>query len=333
MHPLVLSLGCPCGIGPEVTARALAQLTSPHVVVGDLGALTDAAALVGAKARRFVPFDGTFGDAETTPVLQPSSALTRAEREWGRPGAAAGAAQLRWVEVAYDLAKEHRGAIVTGPVSKAVVASSGVPGAERFLGHTEWLEARDGAPYSTMCFASEQLVTSLVTTHLPLARVPEALTPRGVANATVELVRLLTALEHPRPRVAVVSLNPHAGEGELLGDEENRAIVPGIELARAELARAELVAELVGPVGAETAYRKTRTGHYEGVVAMYHDQATIPMKLLAFGEAVNVTMGLSVVRTSVDHGTGYDIAGRGVASSRGLVSALELARRLLAARA
>ena len=132
-----------------------------------------------------------------------------------------------------------------------------------------------------------------------------------------------------RPEIAVCSLNPHAGESELLGAEERRAILPGIRGAQRRVGRR---AHFLGPIGAETAFRKAAAGVYQGVVAMYHDQATIPMKLLAFGDAVNVTMGLSFVRTSVDHGTAYDIAWTGVADAGGMRAALDLARRLVAGR-
>jgi 4-hydroxythreonine-4-phosphate dehydrogenase len=154
--------------------------------------------------------------------------------------------------------------------------------------------------------------------------VPKLLTPEGVAEATLGLVRLLAKLGKRSPRVAVASLNPHAGEGEMFGAEETRAIAPGIELARRRMRGARIT----GPVGAETAFRKARSGTYDGVVAMYHDQATIPMKLVAFGDAVNVTMGLSIVRTSVDHGTAYDIAWKSQADPRGMQSAIELGARL-----
>jgi len=175
----------------------------------------------------------------------------------------------------------------------------------------------------------DELSTSLVTTHLPLAKVPRAISPKNVSAAATELSRLLQSLGKKRPRVAVASLNPHAGESELLGGEEARAIAPGIELSRKQLGRS---AELFGPIGAETAYRKAAAGAFDGVVAMYHDQATIPMKLLAFGDAVNVTAGLSIVRTSVDHGTAYDIAWRGEGDASGMLAALELARRIVSSR-
>jgi 4-hydroxythreonine-4-phosphate dehydrogenase len=139
------------------------------------------------------------------------------------------------------------------------------------------------------------------------------------------LAQLLKRAGVDCPVVAVASLNPHAGEGELLGTEERTAIVPGIAAARKQLGAS---AQLVGPVGAETAFRLAGKGAYHGVVAMYHDQATIPMKLVSFGGAVNVTMGLSLVRTSVDHGTAYDIAWQGKADAEAMCVALKLASRL-----
>jgi 4-hydroxy-L-threonine phosphate dehydrogenase PdxA len=180
-----------------------------------------------------------------------------------------------------------------------------------------------------MCFVCDKLATSLVTTHLPIGKVPRAIKAEGVTAATVELARLLQKLGKKRPSLAVASLNPHAGESELLGAEEARAIAPGVKRARQLLGRG---ASLTGPIGAETAFRKAAQGGFDGVVAMYHDQATIPMKLLAFGDAVNVTAGLSIVRTSVDHGTAYDIAWQGRADAGGMRAALELARRILAGR-
>jgi 4-hydroxythreonine-4-phosphate dehydrogenase len=168
-----------------------------------------------------------------------------------------------------------------------------------------------------------------VTTHLPLADVPRAVTPAAVSSATYWLGRLLITLRtgKAKPRLAVCALNPHAGEGGLLGKEEGRSITPGIARARRRFERPSLL-QISGPIGAETAFRKAASGGYDGVLAMYHDQATIPMKLVGFGEAVNVSLGLPIVRTSVDHGTGYDIAGRGVADPRGMAQAIALAARM-----
>jgi 4-hydroxythreonine-4-phosphate dehydrogenase len=325
-HPLVvISMGCPSGIGPEVSVAAAARAKAGVVIAGDIGTLLEAALLVGVPERLLEPFDGKPPRSGSIGVLQAGPALRPADRSPGKPGRAAGAAQLAAVEAAYRLVKRTPGSVlVTAPVSKAAVAGSGAPGARRFAGHTEWLQRLDRAKTSVMCFVSKELATSLVTTHVPLAKVPGLLTPARVADAAAELARLLEKLGKKSPHVAVASLNPHAGEGEMFGNEERRAIAPGIERARKRLPKARFT----GPIGAETAFRKTRAGAFDGVVAMYHDQATIPMKLVSFGEAVNVTMGLSIARTSVDHGTAYDIAWSGKADPLGMQRAIELALRL-----
>jgi len=326
---LVVSVGCPCGIGPEVSLRAAAKVPGT-VLVGDWDMLREAAELVKVSPKRLQPFDGEWSDPRAIYVHAVGPKLTARDRKPGKPNAVSGEAQLAYINEAYRLAKAGaRRALVTGPVSKAAIANSGVAGAAHFLGHTEWLRDLDHAALSVMCFAAGPLVTSLVTTHLPIAKVPKELTPLGVSDAAFHLAELLLALGKKRPKIVICSLNPHAGESELLGQEERTAIVPGIRAAQKRLGRR---AELLGPIGAETAYRKAVAGGYDGVVAMYHDQATIPMKLVAFGEAVNVTMGLSIVRTSVDHGTAYDIAWTGVADAVGMRSALVLGRRLVAGR-
>lgn len=323
---LVVSVGCPCGIGPEVSLRAAAKLARV-VLVGDWEMLEEAADLVSLPRKRLVRFDGECPDPRAIYVHSVGPKLSSRDRKPGKPGLAAGAAQLAYINEAYRLTKaDPRRALVTGPVSKAAIAHSGVPGARRFRGHTEWLQDLDRAQVSVMCFAAGPLVTSLVTTHLPISKVPRQVTPDAVSAAIFYLAELLLALAKKTPKIAVCSLNPHAGESELLGLEEARAIVPGIRAAERRLRGR---ARLTGPIGAETAFRQAVAGVYDGVVAMYHDQATIPMKLVAFGDAVNVTMGLSIVRTSVDHGTAYDIAWTGTARADGMQSALELARQLV----
>jgi 4-hydroxythreonine-4-phosphate dehydrogenase len=330
-RPLVfVSTGCPSGIGPEVSVAAAARMKDTAVVlVGDVGTLLAAAALVHVGEQHLVPFDGKAPPGGGIALVQAGPALTPKDRVPGKPNQAAGKAQLAAIEEAYRLVKHHPGsALATGPVSKAAIATSGARGAKKFRGHTEWLQALDGAKTSVMCFYSTKLATSLVTTHVPIGRVPALLTPSGVSDATAWLARLLTELGLQRPRVAVASLNPHAGENEMFGREEARAIAPGIALAKKRMKKARIS----GPIGAETAYRHAYAGRYDGVVAMYHDQATIPMKLVAFGTAVNVTMGLSVPRTSVDHGTAYDIAWTGQADPSGMIAAVELGAKLAQAR-
>jgi 4-hydroxythreonine-4-phosphate dehydrogenase len=226
----------------------------------------------------------------------------------------------------------HAAALVTGPVSKKVIAKSGAPGSSNFAGHTEHIAARTGAKTPIMIFAANEISTALVTTHLALKDVSSQLTPEAVAQATSHLAELLWLLGKRPTRVVVSSLNPHAGEQGMFGDEEHRVIVPGIELARNALRERGISATLTGPVGGETAFRQAFDGLFDGVVAMYHDQATIPMKVRCFGEAVNVTAGLPLIRTSVDHGTAYDIAASTQADASSMVEAIRLAARLVRAK-
>jgi 4-hydroxythreonine-4-phosphate dehydrogenase len=325
---IVVSIGCPASVGPEVSLAAVRRLRGEGcILVGSALAIRQAAELVGVSARRLEVYRGQPLRERQLYVHDVGPELTPRDLDPRRPTRAAGRSQLAAVDAAFDLVRATpRAALVTGPVSKALIAHCGAPGAEHFKGHTEWLQARDGAPSAIMCFASPRLTTSLASTHLPLASVPGWLTPDHVAEATVQLALFLRSLGKDSPRLAICSLNPHAGESELLGDEERLAIVPGIRKARRRLRNK---AVLVGPVGAESAYRLAYAGAYDGVVAMYHDQATIPTKLVAFGNAVNVTLGLSRVRTSVDHGTAYDIAWQGKADASGMAAALQLAQRLV----
>ena len=182
-----------------------------------------------------------------------------------------------------------------------------------------------------MSFVSNSLVVSLATTHVSIAQLPVMLTVEKVASAAYWTARFVAQLSaNTSQPVAVLGLNPHAGEGGLFGSEEQQIIKPAIERARTRLAEDAILIELVGPLPAESAIRRAVHEHaYSACVAMYHDQATIPAKLISFGEAVNVTLGLPIVRTSVDHGTGYDIAGQGIADSRGMQAALTLAAQLV----
>jgi 4-hydroxythreonine-4-phosphate dehydrogenase len=322
---IAVSVGCPAGIGPEVAVRAAAQASDVvPLLVGDPSAL-ELARRAFARAVRLVPVRSRDEAlALRAGELGYFMGATRldAPAQPGVPSRAAGAAQLAWIDEALELTRAGvADAMTTGPVSKLTIASSGARGARGFLGHTEHLQKRLGAREVVMAFASERLTTSLVTTHLPLRRVARALTSRGVAAATFWLACLLRALGRSTQRLAVASLNPHAGEGGLLGDEEASVIAPGMRAASRRVrswaaSRGALELSLEGPLGAESAFRRAAAGELDGVVAMYHDQATIASKLLDFGHAVNVTLGLPFVRTSVDHGTAYDIAGRGAADPR-----------------
>lgn len=315
-----------------MVAAAASSKATRCVLVGDEGVIRRAAALRRVAQGRLarVEAESEIGGIEPGQIgIWARSAQMTEAAEAGKPSREGGAAQLAWIDEAMRLVRRKAaGALVTGPVSKHAIATSGAPGSSGFAGHTEHLAEKLGAREVVMAFWAKELCTSLVTTHLPLATVPGAITREGVGRAAFWLAKLLRDLGAERPRVAVAALNPHAGEGGLLGHEEIETIGPGIAVARRRLARAGITAEVEGPLGAETAFRLAVGGRYDGVAAMYHDQATIPMKVLSFGEAVNVTLGLPIIRTSVDHGTGYDVAWTGKADARGMKAAIELAARL-----
>jgi 4-hydroxythreonine-4-phosphate dehydrogenase len=209
-------------------------------------------------------------------------------------------------------------AIVTAPINKEALRLAGLP----WNGHTDLLAHLTGAPSVAMMFYSDALRVVLATVHLALADVPKALT----AEAMAAIIRLTAAglprFGYPRPRIGVAGLNPHAGEHGLFGCEEEVAIRPAIEACRAD------GIDATGPFPADTLFVRARRGEFDVVVACYHDQGLIPVKLLAFGQAVNVTLGLPIIRTSVDHGTAFDIAGRGVADPESMIAAVLLAARL-----
>jgi 4-hydroxythreonine-4-phosphate dehydrogenase len=209
-------------------------------------------------------------------------------------------------------------AIATAPVNKEAFRLAGLP----WSGHTDLLAHLTGASHVAMMFHSEPLRVVLATVHVPLADVPRLLT-RSVMEKTIALTaRELPRFDKIQPRIAVAGLNPHAGEHGLFGREDMEVIAPAIEVCRAR------GIDVTGPFPADTVFVRARKGDFDVVVACYHDQGLIPVKLLAFGQAVNVTLGLPIVRTSVDHGTAFDIAGKGVADPESMIAAVLLAARL-----
>ena len=209
-------------------------------------------------------------------------------------------------------------AIATAPINKEALRLAGYP----WNGHTDLLAHLTGAKHVAMMFFSDELRVVLATVHVPLADVPRLLTQSLVEQTIALTARELPKFDKMQPRIAVAGLNPHAGEHGLFGSEEERVIVPAIERCRAR------GIEVSGPFPADTVFVRARRGEFDVVIACYHDQGLIPVKLAAFGKAVNVTIGLPIVRTSVDHGTAFDIAGQGVADHGSLVEAVRLAARL-----
>jgi 4-hydroxythreonine-4-phosphate dehydrogenase len=209
-------------------------------------------------------------------------------------------------------------AIATAPVNKEAFRLAGLP----WVGHTDLLAHLTGTREVAMLFYSDALRVVLATVHVPLAEVPRVLT-RESLEATIELTaRELPRFGFARPRIAVAGLNPHAGENGLFGREEQEVIAPAVAAARAR------GVSVSGPFPADTLFVRARKGEFDVVIACYHDQGLIPVKLAAFGQAVNVTLGLPIVRTSVDHGTAFDIAGKGIADAESMIAAVLLAAKL-----
>jgi 4-hydroxythreonine-4-phosphate dehydrogenase len=208
--------------------------------------------------------------------------------------------------------------LATAPVNKEAFRLAGLP----WRGHTDLLAHLTGAPHVAMMFHSDELRVVLATIHIPLAEVPRALT-RSLMEKTIALTaRELPLFDKVQPRIAVAGLNPHAGEHGLFGNEDAEVIAPAVEACRAR------GVDVSGPFPADTVFVRARRGEFDVVVACYHDQGLIPVKLVSFGRAVNVTLGLPIVRTSVDHGTAFDIAGKGVADPESMIAATLLAARL-----
>ena len=222
------------------------------------------------------------------------------------------------VHAVRDALAGHVAAVATAPINKEAFAAAGLP----WKGHTDLLAHLTGATRGVMMFHSDALCVVLATVHIPLAQVPGALT-----QALLEDVIGMTASELPRfgvitPRLAVAGLNPHAGENGLLGTEDEQVLRPAIEACAAR------GIDVVGPFPADTIFLRAMRGEFDAVVACYHDQGLIPVKMAAFGRAVNVTLGLPIIRTSVDHGTAFDIAGQGVADPSSMIAAVKLAAKL-----
>jgi 4-hydroxythreonine-4-phosphate dehydrogenase len=260
-------------------------------------------------------------DSRVLDVCEPILYGPSSDRSF-KPGllsADAGLAAYEAIVRAVEDARQNRvAAIATAPVNKEAFRLAGLP----WRGHTDLLAHLSGVPSVAMMFHSEALRVVLATVHIPLAEVPKALTAK-----TMETTIRLTACELPRfgyatPRIAVAGLNPHAGEHGLFGQEEDSAIRPAIETCRAS------GIDVSGPFPADTLFVRARRGEFDVVVCCYHDQGLIPVKLVAFGHAVNVTLGLPFVRTSVDHGTAFDIAGLGIADPESMVAAILLAAKL-----
>jgi 4-hydroxythreonine-4-phosphate dehydrogenase len=319
--PLVITAGEPAGVGPELCLALAARDANPDfVVVSDPALLRERACRLGrditiTEVAAQGPVSGAAAPGELRVVPFPF----RGSTECGRPDTANAETLLDGLRHAVNGCLEGRyRALVTAPLHKGVINDAGIA----FRGHTEFLAECSGAPRPVMLLAAGGLRIALVTTHLPLREVPDAITTgRLRAVLGVLLHDLRERFGIPTPEVVVCGLNPHAGEGGHLGAEDAAIIAPVV----AEFA--DQGERVRGPLPADTAFTPA-SGHKDAVLAMYHDQGLPVLKYAGFGKAVNITLGLPIVRTSVDHGTAFDLAGSGEADPGSLISALEMAATL-----
>ena len=316
------TMGDPAGVGPEVCLQLVqnaegAELGVP-IVCGDRVGLEQAAEQGGlAKPAKYI---GGLAEAEGPCVLD-LGAITTGDFETGTVNADTGRAGYTYVEDAINAALSGQvAAVTTAPLNKEALRAAGIP----HPGHTEIFAALTHAERACMLQYSSEVRCVFVTTHVPYAEVPRLLTKERILD-TLELgAQAMRRIRCAEPKIGVLGLNPHAGEHGLFGDEEERIIIPAIETAR------ERGFDVEGPIPPDTAFLPAKRRATDVFVCLYHDQGHSPLKALCFDEAVNTTLGLPIIRTSVDHGTALDIAGEGKANPSSLFEAVKLAKKLLA---
>lgn len=328
--PIGLTLGDPAGIGPEIVVKAWSQLRAegpPFVVVGDYQSLASASGATSVR-RVTTPEEGARIFPDALPVID---LPLRTPVVAGQPSSSAARAIIQWIETGVGLALSGAVcALVTAPIAKAPLYEAGFP----FPGHTEFLgeltaaASYDGARGPIMMLAVPGLRTTLVTVHTAIAKVPGELSVQKIVNAglvTAQALRRDFGIE--APRIAVAGLNPHAGEDGSIGREDCDIIAPAVRALRA------LGVDANGPTPADSLFHEAARARFDAAVCMYHDQALIPVKMLDFWGGVNVSLGLPIVRTSPDHGTAFDIAGRGLARPDSLIAAIRTAQDIANRRA
>ncbi len=327
MRPILLTMGDPTGIGPEIIVKALLNqsfemLGHPIHVVGDVSALCRSGKIFGCEGRSERLKNGLYAlfFGEKKLIVHPRSELDITSIHYGQPDISCGKAMADYVEYAIARCLDQSAVgVVTCPINKAAINAAGY----HFPGHTELLAERCGVEKVVMMLAGERLKVCLVTTHLAYRDVPAQLNSEEILQTLrITATTFKQQFGIAQPRLAVLALNPHASENGLFGDEELRIIAPAIAAAQAEGIAAD------GPHSADTLFHFAVKGAYDAVVCMYHDQGLIPLKLLHFDDGVNVTLGLPIIRTSVDHGTAYDLAGTGKANTASLIAALKMAEQM-----
>ena len=330
--PLALTLGDPAGVGPEIVVKAWNQLRREgpaFMVVGDAQSVASASGASMRTVRRVTtPKEAVAVFGEALPVLD---IPLRSPVIAGQPSPTAAPAIIRWIETAVGLALSGAvSGVVTAPIAKAPLyaAGFGFPGHTEFLGELTAGAAYDGARGPIMMLAVPGLRTTLVTVHEPISKVGGLLSVEAIVNAGLVTAQAMRRdFGVAEPRLAVAGLNPHAGEDGTIGREDVEIIAPAVAALRAQGVAAS------GPTPADSLFHEAARARFDAAVCMYHDQALIPVKMLDFWGGVNVTLGLPIVRTSPDHGTAFDIAGRGLARPDSLVAAIRMAAEIAAHRA
>ena len=326
---IAITLGDPCGIGPEVVAKALAQPEVRRVclplVVGNASAMREGVKV--AKASLSVKEVQGLLEVDASPevisILDPHN-LNFEDIVVGLVNAAAGKASMEWARTAAEQCLSGVvQAMTTAPLNKEAATEAGH---DKEIGHMEMLQSLTKAPHVATMLMSSALRVVHLTTHRSLRKAPDFVTRENVL-AKIKLIHdSFRAWGFEHPRIGVAALNPHASDGGLLGDEEATAIGPAVEESRAG------GIDAAGPVPADTVFNQAIAGRHDVVLAMYHDQGHIPVKVYGFEESVSINLGLPIIRTSVDHGTAFDIAGKGIAQATSMIEAIKLAASLASGR-
>lgn len=325
-----ITMGDPAGVGPEIVVKALTNRELYDVcfpiVIGVPALLERAVSIVGARVGFNVveaPSEGSFqpGIIDVMPPMHQEAAA--AAVEFGRVQAGAGEIAYECVKLSVKLGLAKMiDAVATAPINKESIKAAGIP----FIGHTEMYATMTDAPFALTMFTVRNLRVFFLTRHLSLMDAIRAVTKERVHETLKHVSSALRDLGFSRPRIAVAGLNPHSGEGGLFGNEEIQGIAPAIELARAD------GIDVVGPISADSVFHLGLQGKWDAILSLYHDQGHIATKTLDFERTISVTLGLPFLRTSVDHGTAFDIAGRGVASAVSMEEAIRVAARYSQAR-
>ena len=319
---IALSLGEPSGIGPDI-AITISQLqrTEKTLVYADPEMIADRAKLLGINLNIVELEDTQFAQPHKPGTMQIVPVQSKVKVVPGKPNPENSSYVLDCLDQAIDACSSSKlDAITTGPISKEVINQAGVS----FSGHTQYLADRLGSQRPVMMLVAGKLRVVLLTTHIPLKDVSNAVTSKLIKHVTTIVHQELTdKFGIYSPNIWLCGLNPHAGEGGYLGQEEITVISPSVmELRNTGI-------KITGPVSADSAFTASQRKKYDAIISMYHDQGLTALKTLGFGEAVNVTLGIPIVRTSVDHGTGLDIAGTGKSSAGSLIAAIDLAKSMV----